>query len=71
MEEMENMMVNLTKAIDKNLKDLLKAKDLNDRKMLADITRSLCESMGVFFNAMEMGGLEIDGGEGDEEDMLL
>ncbi len=56
MEEMENVLNNLAKAIDSNVKDLLKAKDLEQRKVLADITQSLCESMGVFFNALEMQG---------------
>jgi hypothetical protein len=66
MEEMESVMMNLTKAIDKNLKDLLKAKDLNERKLLADVTRSLCESLGVFFNAMELESMGLYGE--DEED---
>jgi len=65
MEEMENVMNNLTKAIDQNLSDLLKARDLNERKLLADIVKSLCESMGVFFNAMEMESM---GFYGDDEE---
>ena len=65
MEEMENVMNNLTRAIDQNLSDLVKAKDLNERKLLADIVKSLCDSMGVFFNAMEMESM---GFYGDDEE---
>ncbi len=70
MEEMENVMNNLTKAIDRNLSDLLKAKDLNERKLLSDIVKSLCESMGVFFNAMEMESMGWFG-DGEEDDITF
>ena len=67
MEEMENVLNNLSKALDKNVKDLLKAKDLEERRVLADITKSLCESMGVFFNALEMQGLGYYDDEADDD----
>ncbi|MBU0993427.1 MAG: hypothetical protein KJ737_13110 [Proteobacteria bacterium] len=57
MDEMVNVIDGLSKEIVKNIKDLSKCKDLDQKKKLAEIINLLCESMGVFFNAMEMADL--------------
>ena len=52
MEQIDNILSSLTKSIDQSIKDLSKCKDLAQRKSHAEIIKLLCESMGVFFNAM-------------------
>lgn len=52
MEEVLNLLSSLAKTIDKNVQELSKIKDLDQRKKQAEIVKILCESMGVFFDAM-------------------
>lgn len=52
MEEVLNLLGSLAKTIDKNVQELSKIKDLDQRKKQAEIVKILCESMGVFFDAM-------------------
>lgn len=54
MDEMVNVIDGLSKEIVKNIKDLSKCKDIDQKKKLAEIIKLLCESMGVFFDAMGM-----------------
>jgi hypothetical protein len=52
MDEIESIITSLTKSIDRSIKDFTACKDLNQKKTQAEIIKLLCESMGVFFNAM-------------------
>jgi hypothetical protein len=68
MEEMVNVFNSLAKAINKNVNDLSKISDLNQKKTQAEVIKMLCESMGVFLDAM--GGFgDDDLDPGDEEEM--
>jgi hypothetical protein len=53
MEKIENMLDSLSDSIDQCIKDFSECKDLNQKKTQAEIIKLLCESMGVFFNAMK------------------
>jgi hypothetical protein len=52
MDEIANVLNSLTKSINLSLKDFTACKDLNQKKTQAEIIKLLCESMGVFLNAM-------------------
>jgi len=52
MYEIENILNSLTKSINLSLKDFTACKDLVQKKTQAEIIKLLCESMGVFLNAM-------------------
>jgi len=53
MDEMFHAFDLLGKEIEKNIKELAKYKELDQKKKQAEIIKLLCESMGVFINAME------------------
>jgi hypothetical protein len=53
MEKIENMFDSLSESIDQSIKDFSQCKDLNQKKTQAEIIKLLCESLGVFFNAMK------------------
>jgi hypothetical protein len=53
MEEFDGIFNSLVKSIDRSIKDFSGCKDLNQKKTQAEITKLLCESLGVFFNAMQ------------------
>ena len=65
MEEMAIILSSLSKEIDSNVKALSKIKDLDQKKTQAEIVKLLCESMGVFFDAMKTGD---DMGDDDYDD---
>lgn len=52
MKEMDDVFNSLTQAIDQSITDFLKCEDINERKTHAETIKLLCESMGVFFNAI-------------------
>lgn len=64
MDKIIDVLNSLSIAIDKNTKELSKIKDLNQKKVQAEIIKLLCESLGVFLDAMNNGSVEID----DEEE---
>jgi hypothetical protein len=53
MDEIESIFNSLVKSIDRSVKDFSGCKDLNQKKTQAEITKLLCDSLGVFFNAMQ------------------
>ena len=68
MEELEELYGLLPKEIGKNLQALSKANNLEDKKALSEIVRNLCQSLGVFIEAMDQDEDQLDFDEDDEED---
>ncbi|MBU3946607.1 MAG: hypothetical protein KJ882_11445 [Proteobacteria bacterium] len=52
MDEIENIINSLIKSIDQEIMGFTECKELTQKKTQAEIIKLLCESMGVFFNAM-------------------
>jgi hypothetical protein len=73
MKEMDDILDSLTQSIDQSIRDFLKCKDINQRKTHAETIKLLCESMGVFFNAignhmsLPFDNFDIDDYEDEEE----
>jgi len=73
MDEIEDILNSLTKSIDRSIKDFTACKDLDQKKTQAEIIKLLCESMGVFLNAMNnkasypFDDFEMDDYDEDEE----
>lgn len=44
----------ILKEIKNNLKEMSRCQDIDKKKKLAEITKLLCESIGVFFDGMNM-----------------
>jgi hypothetical protein len=76
MDDIENIFDSLTKSIERSIKDFAACKDLNQKKTQAEIIRLLCESMGVFFNAMKnnpvnpFDNFDVDDYDEDEENEI-
>lgn len=46
----EKIMDSLGTVIEKNIKELSKVKDLEQRKIQSEVIKNLCSSLGVFFD---------------------
>jgi hypothetical protein len=55
MEKIDDILDSLTKSIQQSVEGFLESKDLASKKSQAEIIKLLCESMGVFFNALNNG----------------
>jgi hypothetical protein len=53
MDEMENVFSSLSGAIFQSITELNGCKDVNEKKTRAEIVKMLCESMGIFIQAVE------------------
>jgi hypothetical protein len=51
---MDDMIAGLTNEISNNIKEMSKCSDLDKKKKYAEIIKLLCESIGVFFDGMNM-----------------
>lgn len=72
MYDMVHVIEGLSKEITNNLTELSKTKNLDDKKKLAEIVKMLCESMGVFFDGMDMLDTDyLDPFDDEEEAELL
>ena len=59
--DLEKIMDGLLKELTTNLKAMSKAKTMEEKMQYSEITKNLCESMGVFLNlANEMMGLDFE-----------
>jgi hypothetical protein len=56
MENMGNSIEELLKTINQTLRELSTCKDIDQKKNLAETVKLLCDSLGVFFDAMGIGG---------------
>ena len=61
MEDIDQIMEGLSRETVKSIKEMSKCKDVNERKIHAETIKPLCESLGVFFEAM---GMVSDGSSG-------
>ena len=67
--EPDEIMDGLSREIEKALKAMAKAKDINEKEAHSRIIKNLCESQGVYLKlASEMMSLDIDD-DLDEEDI--
>jgi hypothetical protein len=57
----EKVVVGLSKELNSELKEMAKAKDVNEKEVYSRIEKNLCESLGVFFDlASEMMSFDSD-----------
>lgn len=68
MDEMFSALNSLAKEIEKSIKEFSKYKELDQKKKQAEIIKLLCESMGVFFNAMGVVNQGLEDIFDDEEE---
>ena len=58
----EELMSSLTTVVEKNIKELSKMKDVEQRRIQSEVIKNLCSSLGVFFdfiaNTMDFGMME-------------
>ena len=69
MEEMVDVLDSLSKAILKNVKELSKITDLNQRKTQAETVKLLCESMGIFLNMMNLSDPDLIDDYDEDDDI--
>lgn len=65
MDPMEKLIDLLPREVSKNLNAMSKTNDLEKKKIYSEIVLNLCESMGVFIDALDMAGFD------DEDDEFL
>ncbi|MBI9084207.1 MAG: hypothetical protein JEZ11_11460 [Desulfobacterales bacterium] len=65
MDPMEKLIDLLPREVSKNLNAMSKTNDLEQKKIYSEIVLNLCESMGVFIDALDMAGFD------DEDDDFL
>ena len=68
MEEMIDVLNSLSKAILKNVKEVSKINDLDQRKTQAETVKLLCESMGIFLNMMNLSDSNLMDDYDEEDD---
>ena len=56
MENLGNTIEELLKTINQTLRDLSTCADVDQKKKMAETVKLLCESLGVFFDAMSVDG---------------
>lgn len=69
MEEMVDVLDSLSKAILKNVKEVSKITDLDQRKTQAETVKLLCESMGVFLNMMNLSDPDLMDDYDEDDDI--
>ena len=65
----EKIIIGLSKELASELKEMSKAKDVNEKEIHSRIVKNLCESLGVFFDlASEVMSFDFDD-DLDKEDI--
>lgn len=60
MEPIEKLIDLLPREVSNNLKAMSKTEDLEQKKIYSEIVLNLCESIGVFIDALDMAGFDED-----------
>jgi|GEM_PF-4225476 len=63
---MDDMIEGLTKEITSNIKEMSRCTDIDKKKKHAEIIKLLCESIGVFFDGMNMVDYSLFDDDDDE-----
>jgi len=64
----DKIMDGLSKELNSALKEMSKAKNVNEKETYSRIVKNLCESLGVFFRlASEMDSLDVDDDDLEED----
>ncbi len=66
---MDDMIEGLTKEINNNIKEMSKCTDIDKKKKHAEIIKLLSESIGVFFDGMNMMDYDFMDDLDDDEDI--
>ena len=54
MYDLVHVLDGLSEEITRNLKEMATCRDIDERKKRADIIKTLCESLGIFFDGLGM-----------------
>ena len=65
---MDDMIEGLTKEISNNIKEMSRCTDIDKKKKHAEIIKLLCESIGVFFDGMNMVDYSLFDDDDDDDD---
>jgi hypothetical protein len=67
----EKLMSSLTTVVEKNIEELSKMKDVEQRRIQSEVIKNLCSSLGVFFdfiaNTMDLDMMEASDFFDDED----
>ncbi|MFA6009084.1 MAG: hypothetical protein WC799_03800 [Desulfobacteraceae bacterium] len=66
---MDDMIEGLTKEISNNIREMSRCTDLDKKKKHAEIIKLLCDSIGVFFEGMNMVDYDMLDDMDDMDDM--
>jgi hypothetical protein len=65
---MDDMIEGITREISNNIKEMSRCTDLDKKKKHAEIIKLLCDSIGVFFDGMNMVDYSLFDDVDDEDD---